>query len=157
MPASFPTRLQLKQADRKKIRGAAQVPPPIAPEQAPRGVATTEGRVFTGLPYGCPKLDWRVRLETAVSFVVTHRMDDLTLGKPVWASETFSILGEALDYHEEIASGVCLGTAGVVIALREDGSVIGEVPTRRQEQAIIARARKADLDFWGERAARGVS
>lgn len=111
------------------------------------GVQTTEGRVFTGLPYGCPKLDWRVRMPRAVAFVVTYRMEGLMLGKEAFSTETFSSLREAQDFHEEIAIGVRPGTAGVVIALRADGSVIGEVPTRRQEQAIIERSRNADLDY----------
>jgi hypothetical protein len=133
------------------------MPDSTIPTEQPRGVNTTEGRALTGLPYGCPKLDWRVRLQTAAAFMVTYRMEGLALGATAFSAETFPTLKEALDFHEEIASGVRAGTAGVVIALREDGSVIGEVPTRRQEQAILARARKADLDYWGERAARGVS
>lgn len=119
---------------------------PRESDEAPRGVQTTEGRVFTGLPYGCPKLDWRVRIETAVAFIVTYRLAEKLVGKVVWCAETYNLLRDAIEFHDSLAPEL----SGVVIALREDGSVIGEVPTRRQEQAILARARKADLDYIGD-------
>lgn len=95
---------------------------------------------------GCQRLDFRVPIQTAIGFVVTHGFYSAILKRPVPMAETFMDLKDAMDFHAARGDG-----AGVIIAIRENWSVIGEVPTPAQERAIRERAALRERDLQADR------
>jgi hypothetical protein len=93
---------------------------------------------------GCQRLDYTVRLQTAAGYVVTHMSWSETLRRKMVHAESFLFLKDAREFHDSKGAD-----AGMIVAVREDGSVIGEIPTPRQAAEILARAKesRAALDY----------